>query len=472
MAPFELEITPSRPALRADEEPSQPIYARVRLRPTAASPEGTTGRPGLDLSFLLDASASMHRFVLDPQQREYWRQRAEQRGEIRRQSADGRAGTVWTGQTLRELQQYVSTPMLSTLRGVWRTLEALQSGDRISVLGFADKYGVVYEDSGVSEQAVRLEAARTALTRLGSGVDESGLGRGTRLAGGLEHAVARFGTEGAEGTLRRVVLVSDGIIEDLEACRALLDQAVDCGAVISVIGVGDEFDEEFLMMAADLTRGNYYYAATAIEAEQAVRAELEIAMAVAGRQAMLRVQPASGAILNDVYPVAPSLSEFQTVWMEQGTWRFRIGDLSTAQPVEFLMQLAPAAGPRGETPLAAVRVEGVVPSSDASFAIDGAVRVLYTDDPILVRTESDEVMDAVRRLEIYQEERRFAAAEARGDREGATKHLQSATRMLRRLGADELANETESAAQEMQTGTRNLSRTKRVKAGTRKLASR
>ena len=110
--------------------------------------------------------------------------------------------------------------------------------------------------------------------------------------------------------MRRMILVSDGIIQDYETCRPLLDWAVDQGIVISVIGVADEFDEEFLMMVADLTRGNYYYAPSAQDVEQAVRAEMETLTRVVGRQATLRFFPQNGTIIQDAYPTSPALSEF------------------------------------------------------------------------------------------------------------------------------------------------------------------
>jgi Ca-activated chloride channel homolog len=466
--PLDVEVTLGEPAVPAGEEPEEPVHARIRLNVRAEAAR----RPVLDLCFLLDASASMHRFVLDPDQRERWRQRAEQRGEVTRQQADGRTGMVWTGETLRELQKIVSTPMISTLRGVWRTLEALEPVDRVSVLAFADQQSVVYEDAGVAERPARLQPAKAALGRLGSGVDESGLGRGTRLTGALEHALSRLTGNESEPVLRRMILVSDGIIEDALTCRPLLDQAADRGLVISVIGVAEEFDEEFLMMAADLTRGNYYYAATAPEVEQAVRQELEIATQVVGRQGILRLFPENGTLVQDVYPYAPALSEFQMMWVENGGVRFRIGDLSAAQPAEFLVRLAPAGHGAGEIRLGRCTVEGFLPSSPDRFVAEAPVRLFYTDDAMLLQAQDDEVLDAVRRLEIYQEERRAAGAVARGDHQEATRHLRAATRMLRTVGADDLANEMDAAATETESGTKNLSRTKRVKAGTRKLGEK
>lgn len=467
-APIDLEVTLAHPATAAGEEPEEPTMARVRVRPKS----GRSVRPQLDLCFVLDASASMHRFVLNPEQRLYWQQRAEQRGEITRQQADGRTGMVWTGQTLRELQQLVSTPMISALRGVWQTLEALADTDRVSVLGFADQWGVAYEDFGVQEKALRLETAKAGLARLGGGVDDSGLGRGTRLSGALMHAIERMSADTGAPVMRRLILVSDGIIEDAEECKGLINLAVDRGIVISVVGVGDEFDEEFLMPIADLARGNYSYAATAAEVEQAVQKEVREVTQAVGRTGVLRLQALNGTVIHDVYPISPTLSEFQAVWLENGTWRFRIGDLSALNELEFLVQVAPGAHPAGEVRLGLVRVEALNPAGTDQFAAQAPIRLFYTEDKVLLQARDDEVLDSARRLEIYLEERKATAAAARGDSEGATKHLKAATRMLKSMGADQLAEEMDAAAAEAETGTRDLSRTKRVKAGTRKLGSR
>jgi len=464
-SPVDLQVTLAHPAVAAGQEPEEPVYARLRLRPR----EGAQPiRPRLDLCFVLDASASMHRFVLTPEQRAHWQQRAEQRGEVSRQQVDGRTGMVWAGQTLREMQQYVSTPMLSTLRGVWRVLEALSPADSISVLAFADREDVIYQDRGVSERDQRLNLARGQLARLGSGVDESGLGRGTRLEGALRRALDLIAGDSPTGELRRVVLVSDGIVQDFEVCRAVLDSAVDRGVVISVIGVGDEFDEEFLMLCADLTRGNYYYAATAPEVEQAVQTELEIVTRVLGQQGALRVAPEGGTIIQDVYPISPALSEFHALWVEDGGWRLPIGDLSAAQELEFLLQLAPPAA-TGELRLASARVEALYPGSPHRFTAEAAVPLLFAEDAMLLQAQDDEVLDAVRRLDVYRLERRAAEAAAAGDAEGSTRALRAATRMLRGMGKDGLADEMDAAAEASESGTRNLALTKRVKAGTRRL---
>jgi Ca-activated chloride channel family protein len=342
----------------------------------------------------------------------------------------------------------------------------------VNVLAFADQPGIIYQDAGVEQRSTRLENAKQALSRLGSGVDESGLGRGTRLAGALQQAMDRMSSEETVPTIRRMVVVSDGVIEDREACRPLLDVAVNRGIVISVIGVGDDFDEEFLMMMADLARGNYYYAATAPEVEQAVTEELQVVSSVVGRQGHLRLVPENGAILHDVFPVAPQLSEFQAMWVEQGGWRFRIGDISAAQPPEFIVELAAPAHAGGELRLCTVSVEGQSAAESDYFGAEGSIRLFYSDESMLLQARDDEVLDTCRRLEIYRAERRAAEAESHGDQETATKQLKAATRMLRSIGDTKLADEMDAAASDAESGTRNLGRTKRVKAGTRRLGNR
>jgi hypothetical protein len=184
---------------------------------------------------------------------------------------------------------------------------------------------------------------------------------------------------------------------------------------------------------------------------------------------VLRVVPQSGTILSDVYPVLPAMSEFQTMWVEQGAWRFCIGDLSTAEETQFLIELAPPSLPEGQARLAAVRIEGSAPLTDEPILAEVPVNLFYTTDQRLLQARDEEVLDLVGRLEIYLEERRAATAVAAGDTEGATKHLKAATRMLRKMGADDLAEDMDAAADEMESGTRNLSRTKKVKSGTRSL---
>src|SRR5206468_2171076 len=71
-----------------------------------------------------------------------------------------------------------------------------------------------------------------------------------------------------------LLLISDGLLEDRVACSAWVERIAEAGNSLSCIGVGDQFDEEWLMWAADATRGRFCYAPAADALEAAVVREL------------------------------------------------------------------------------------------------------------------------------------------------------------------------------------------------------
>ena len=123
----------------------------------------------------------------------------------------------------------------------------------------------------------------------------------------------------------------------------------------------------------------------------------------------------------------------------------------------------------GASEIARLTLHGETLHDGAPVSVNAPVILHGVTDPVLAQAANDAVQDAIQRVAIYREERRAQHAIERGEDEAATRHLQAATRMLRRMGAQSLAAEMEAAASEVQAGTRSLSRTKRIKAATRRL---
>ena len=163
------------------------------------------------------------------------------------------------------------------MRALLRARERLHADDGLAVIAFADRaLQLVAADS--TDQDGQIRAAVALLSR---GVEASGLGDGTRLADGLRLAMeAAAGTwlpadgkgelaadltegrqpiAGSQGP-GRLLLISDGLLEDRTACGAWVERIAEAGIPLSCTGVGDQFDEEWLMWAADMTRGRFRYA--------------------------------------------------------------------------------------------------------------------------------------------------------------------------------------------------------------------
>jgi Ca-activated chloride channel family protein len=460
-----LQASLSHPVVPAGQEPAENVFALLRLRGDPADLK----RPRVSFTFLLDASATMYHFRLDPVQRAHWVELARARGDVVERMVDGRTAIIWTGQTMRELSDRVSTPMHCALRGLWRGLPSLAPDDPVCVIGFADQATLLLDDPGQPAIPQRLAVAQRALERLAGGAQQSGMGHNTRLAHALRLAFQRMDQSPAGDVLHRAVLVSDGQIEDRDTCLPLIEEAVERDLVISAIGVGDEFDEEFLMRIADETRGSYVYAPTARNLEGALEQEFAAMSEALARRATISVVPSPDVVFHDLYQVGPEMNRFPLVWIDESAFLYRLGNVSGRANLDLLASFAAPALPEGESTLGSVVFRGLPIDEQQEVEVVSELRLLASNDPQLAANRDDRTIDHVRRLEIYLAERSAQRARERGDLETATRHLHSATRMLLRMGDETLAAEMQAEAAAVGSRGGDQSRTKRIKSATRRL---
>jgi hypothetical protein len=177
-------------------------------------------------------------------------------------------------------------------------------------------------------------------------------------------------------------------------------------------------------------------------------------------------------VFHELYQTAPEMSRFPVVWVDETGWIYRLGSLPAGRDLQLLASFALPAMPEGESTIASITLQGRCAGDGSDLDIASDLKLLASSDQYLITSRNDQVLDVAGRLEVYLAERQAQAAEERGDSVTATRHLQSATRMLRRLGDDALAAEMEQEASAVGSGSRDRGRTKRIKAGTRRLGDR
>jgi hypothetical protein len=448
-------------------------------------PERLTRR---HLCMLLDASGSMHRIVLDGQEREQWIQRARQRGDLKRGLVDGREGWLWSGRTLAELQAQKRTPMQAALRALTRAGERLRPEDGLTVVAFADRARRMVAATA-PDRARQIE---TTVAALASGIEGSGLGHGTRVAEALRLALEEFASPqqapGERGErlalppsslsgprdLVRLLLISDGLLEDRTACGEWVERIAAAGLSLSCIGVGDQFDEEWLMWAADVTRGRFCYAPTADALEAAVAEELSRLETLAVHGLGLTLRPMEGALFRDLCQVSPDLSALHRMETDGTVYSFSLGDLTCDREALFLAELAAPALPPGRHPLVTMELMGESVEGKPLEAPPAQAVVLASGDLSAAgAAPADEVLDAVAAVHAYRAERRAQRALRRGQLGEATRHLRDTRQIVDRLGHTELAAELEAQAAAFEAGARPSAESqKRIKAETRRLGMR
>lgn len=128
-------------------------------------------------------------------------------------------------------------------------------------------------------------------------------GGGTNLHDGLARGIAEL--DGAEGRVRRVVLLSDGEanigVTEPSRIVALAGEGTRRGVSVSALGVGLDFNEDLLAKLTDAGGGSWAFAESAGAVQTLLERELERATATVGREATLRVEPLDGVTLGEVH---------------------------------------------------------------------------------------------------------------------------------------------------------------------------
>ena len=458
----------SRPAIPSSRYLDDALYALLEIQPEATLSDS---RPPLNLVLVVDSSASMHHFQLSDEEREYWMGVAISRDELERGEADEADAMYWTGQTLSEMHTLANTPMAQVTEAIKNLLLTLRPVDQVAVIAFADQTHTVFNQQDWSNFPDGCLTQMDALQERRLPVD---IGSGTFMADALRQALTAISQNSLTHGINRLIVISDGIVQDQDATLKAIAQIEAAGYAITTLGVSDEFDEEFLMKVADNSRGEYYYAADINEITQRLSQELTTLEATTVTNLYLAVRGLDGAVVQDIFLVRPAMTMFDEVHTEDGWLRARVGEVSSAAPVGIMVQIAPPLLPAGERAIVETlltwntldQANAAVPGNDRSL-----ITANFTDNSDALAETHAEVQNLVDRYAVYKYEREAQRAQDKGDFETAREKLGAATRQLHQIGETALAEEMEGQLAELGDAASNPSRVKRIKATTRRLGS-
>jgi len=463
-----IQTSLSHPAVPSSHYLNDALYALLEIQPERTL---SGSRPSLNLVLVVDSSASMHHFQLSDEEREYWMGVAISRDELDRGEADESEAIYWTGQTLSEMHTLANTPMSQVTEAIKSLLMTLRPTDQVAVIAFSDRTHTVFNQQdwanfpdGCLSQMDMLQEQRLPVD----------IGNGTFMADALKQALSAISQNSLPHGINRLIVVSDGIVQDKEATLKSIAQIEAAGYSITTLGVSNDFDEEFLMKVADNSRGEYYYAADIAEITRLLSQEMAMLETTSITDLYIAVRGLDGAVVQDLFLVRPAMTMFDEVHTEDGWLRARVGDVSSAAPVGIMVQIAPPLLPAGERPIVETLLtwnsldqnSASAPGNDRSL-----VMAKFTDDPDALTATNSEVQDLVDRYSVYKYEREAQRAQDRGDLETAREKLGAATRQLHKIGETALAQEMEGQLAELGDQAANPSRVKRIKATTRRLGS-
>ena len=463
---LKMETALSRPYVPSSQYLEESVYALLDIEPIPGL--NPNARPPLNLVLVVDSSATMHHFQLTEEEREYWMGVAISRDELDRGEADESEAVYWTGQTLSEMQSIANTPMALAVEAIKTLMTTLRATDQITVIAFADRVHAVFTQQDWTNFPDGCLTQMDMLREQRLPVD---IGTGTYMAEAMRQAQQAVSRNVVTHGINRIIVISDGIVQDQDPTLTAISEIQEQGYAITTLGVGEEFDEEFLMRVADNSRGEYHYAADIADITARIEEEMTTLETTSITDLYLAVRGVDGAVVQDIFLVRPAMTLFDEIHTEDGWLRARVGNVSTAEPSGIIIQIAPALLPAGVHSMVEALLTWTDPGSDGAAGNDQAIiEAEFTDDPAMLAQSNPDVQDLVDRFSVFKYEREAQRAQERGDLETAREKLGAATRQLHRIGEEQLAHDMEEQLSGLGTEA-NPSQVKRIKATTRRLAS-
>jgi Ca-activated chloride channel homolog len=171
-------------------------------------------------------------------------------------------------------------------------------------LGSADRIAIVQYDDSAQVLVPSTVADGAGKARIYAAIDSIRDGGSTNLYDGL--ALGRDEVlRGVSGRANRVILLSDGQanvgISDIPSLARVASDASEKGVRISTIGLGLDYNEDLMEALGNAGRGAYYYVREASGLEAVFAGELRALQATVATAAELRIDPACGARVVEVF---------------------------------------------------------------------------------------------------------------------------------------------------------------------------
>lgn len=308
-------------------------------------------------------------------------------------------------------------------RAVAQAIAVLDERDRMAVVCYDNEI-----DTVLSSTTAGAEAKALANSRL-SNIDARG---NTDLAGGWQRGVEQVGVDAAWSSLKRVLLLSDGLANHGETNPDVLAQRAAAlraqGIATSTFGLGADFDEVLMQRLATDGGGHFYFIEHPAQIPDILTSELGDALDVVARDARLVIPGGHGGAGVEVVPMTGFPVEAHGADVH-----VRFGDMVSEQEITVVVALRWLPRPIG---VAAAVMLRLTDRDDVLFAQPIAVDFEVVD---VVRDRSQPINTAVLMAvaqQISAMARELATkANRHGDFQGAGEVLARAAAEIRALAA-------------------------------------
>ena len=383
---FSLRVTTSKRSILALEE-SQVIYMLAEiLPPTELQQDVTSTQSSINLTLVLDHSNSMN------------------------------------GVRLEKVKL-----------AAHQIIDNLSADDYISVITFNDRANVIIPTTQLSDKQ-SLKAKVSLMSAFG----------GTEIYQGLSKGVAENEKALDPKFVNHIILLTDGrTYGDDERCLELASICATKGIGISAMGLGHDWNDEFLDELASKTGGSSIYISSADAVVRFLNNHVRNLANVFAERMKLSVGTNPDTQLELAFKLSPHPQPLEI----EGEY-IHLGSLQTSRPISVLMQyqLPPNMNLGFANIVRLVASGDILQNSNQAFQAISDLQIEVTQEQQQEEPPAS-ILDALSKLTLYRLQERAQQALEEGNIAEATKRLENLATRLLEMGEDDLARQTRQEAQ-------------------------
>lgn len=418
MATLTLHATP-QPAILHQRAESQICYVLLTIaasRPAKPHP--------IHWAIVADASRSMRIPIVDEAQF----RALVQHGSVQETLVDGVPAWQLSAPLPPELRAAVRSPLDHVADALQSVVEQLHPRDRFALVAATQTARVLISSTSGAARARLIEG----IAQLRQPAD----GEQTDLACGMVLALdeLRRGRDAAHA--ERLLILSDGFVEDADACLHIAEQAAAEGVAVCMLGLGGDVQEDLLLALAERSGTEAVLLCQPNEIAGAMEQELARARSVVARNTLLHLTLADGVQLRRVTRICPTRALLPEPTVAPIT--LHAGELNALEPMQLLFEFLVSPGRATTRPLAQITV--AADAARATYELFAA----YQPQPAAL---PQAVLDAAARATAARLQSRARAADSPRE---AAQLLRAAAARLDDLGEHRQADAARRAADHLE----------------------
>ncbi len=311
-------------------------------------------------------------------------------------------------------------------------IDQLNEQDILSVVAFNDRAEIIIAATPVNNKQ-SLKAKISMMSASG----------GTEIFNGLSKGVEQNRRYLGPKLVNHIVLLTDGnTFGDQDKCLELAREAAEQGISISAMGLGQEWNDEFLDELASLTGGTSSYINTANAVVQFLNDHVRNLSNAFAERVRISIATDPDVKIESAFKLAPHPQPLSTA-----DNYIQLGSLQATRLISVLLQFQlPPNMSQGFRSVARIVAYGdILANTQQQFQALSDISIEVTDQP-----SSEEppvaILDALGKLTLYRMQERAQEALATGDIQEATRRLENLATRLLAIGEESLAHEARSEA--------------------------